>query len=143
MHIIGRNKQEWQGNKLFPKDQVYARRNFGFPPTASTSTLLPPTQNIVVTKQKMSFLTLISKDCEAPRKRLRFRFPTGPQSTPVTYTPKSGPPALRDPQPGGGSCAASRLTLAAHQPHWEDWCTGVGVGGAVLPVPQGPSSSYS
>ncbi|XP_058405799.1 putative uncharacterized protein encoded by ZNF503-AS2 [Diceros bicornis minor] len=64
----------------------------------------------------MGCLTLISKDLEAPRLRLRLRLLAGPESAPVTYTPKSGPPALGDPQPGGGSCAASRLSPAPHPP---------------------------
>ncbi|XP_043756681.1 vegetative cell wall protein gp1-like [Cervus elaphus] len=54
--------------------------------------------------------------------RLRFIFLTGPESAPVTYTPKSGPRALGDPQPGGGggsSCASSGLTRAPHQPNSE------------------------
>ncbi|XP_027981102.1 uncharacterized protein LOC114225581 [Eumetopias jubatus] len=59
------------------------------------------------------------RDFETPRLSLRFGLPAGPESAPVTYTPKSGPPALGDPQPGGGSCAASRLTLASHPPKSE------------------------
>lgn len=116
---MGETNGSGEGNKLFSKDQVSARRNFGFPPIASTSILLPPTQTLKLLSERMGFLTLISKDFEAPRMRLRFRFPAGPESAPVTYTPKSGPPALGDPQPGGGSCAASHLTLAPHQPNSE------------------------
>ena len=69
--------------------------------------------------------------------RLRFIFLTGPESAPVTYTPKSGPRALGDPQPGGGggSCASSRLTRAPHQPNSE---VGGGVGGGSSPCAQRP-----
>lgn len=49
----------------------------------------------------------------------------------MTYTPKSGPPALGDPQPGGGSCAASRLTLASRPPKPE-------AGGGGTPCAQRP-----
>ena len=65
--------------------------------------------------------------------RLRFIFLAGPESAPVTYTPKSGPRALGDPQPGGGSCASSRLTRAPHQPNSE-----VGWGGGSSPCAQRP-----
>lgn len=80
----------------------------------------------------MGFLTLISKDFEAPRLTLGFRLPAGRESAPVTYTPKSGPPALGDPQPGGGSCAASSLTLVLHPPKSE------GGGGSPWLCPKAP-----
>ena len=69
--------------------------------------------------------------------RLRFIFLTGPESAPVTYTPKSGPRALGDPQPGGGggSCASSRLTRAPHQPNSE---VGGGGGRELTLCPKAP-----
>lgn len=56
--------------------------------------------------------------------RFRFRLQTGPESASVTYTPKSGPPALGDPQAGGGSCVAPAQALGEEK----------------HPVPYGPSS---
>lgn len=104
MHVTGRYIQKGREEpKCFLRIQ-HLQEEISVSSNRPPSSLLPPTQTL-------GFLTLTSKDFEGPR-TLSFRLPAGPKSAPVTYTPKSGPLALGDPQPGASGCATFCLTLA-------------------------------